>query len=414
MRIVVIGAGVVGVATAYHLVRKGYQVHVIDRSSHPCAGASDVNACLLVPGDSGVWPGPSAPARFLKAMLGKSAGPLSVPARSLPGLSRWGADFLSRSRPGRSAGLTAASLALSRYSVKQLGVILDETSIDIDHFQGGMVFLYPDAAALAAGRRSHADLAALGEDYVHLSPDDLVALDPAYAHVARHLHGALHATSCGSGDCGAFTRLLADRATRDGVTFSLGTKVSGLTFVSGQVSGVRTDAGEITADRVVIAAGHCSPALLDGIARLPLAPVRGYSVTVPILEPATVPRFGGYDDATHTAFARIGNRMRLASVAEFGPPRQPDARFAALREAADRLCPDGALDWSAAVRATGYRPVMSRDLPVIGEGPVRGLFLNTGHGHLGWTQACGSAAMLSDLISGRRPALDPAPFHIAA
>lgn len=415
MRALVIGSGVVGVTTAYGLHSKGFDVEVLESAPFAGAGASNVNAGLLVPGDSTIWPNPSAPRQVLRAITHPNTGALRIHASALPGLIPWGARFLSACLPAKSQHYTKASLALSRYSYAELEAVLAAEGLDISHMRGGMVFLADSSKRLSECRAAHLALEKLGEKYEVLSPQELVELDSGYAHAARTLAGALYSPSCGSADCGSFTRQMASRLQELGVSFRFNTSARKLIVRSGKICAVETDIGFIESDLVVLAAGYSSPRLTNTLFRLPLIPARGYSVTVPISAPSKAPSIGGVDERRHVAFSRLGDRLRATSTAEIGgQSRVPSAKdYSGILDTIEDLFPN-ACDWNKAEYSSGNRPMMPSDVPVISGTPVAGLYLNTGHGHLGWTQSCGSARLLVDLITGARPQISPEPYRLAA
>lgn len=413
MRALVIGAGVVGVTTAFCLHSEGYDVTVVDSASAPGAGASNVNAGLLVPGDSTIWPNPGAPKQIAHAIAFPRKGPLRIHPAALPRLAGWGARFLSACRPEQWRRHSAASLALSRYSYAELRKTLRDLPIDVHHKQSGMVFLFDNLEALAAGRRAHTVLEDLGETYQQLKPHELVALDAGYSHAAGKIAGAIYSSSCGSADCGSFTRQLAKYIEERGVAFSLDNPVVKLDVRGRTIKGAITQRGRLDADLVVLAAGHASPKLTNRLFHLPIVPARGYSVTVPILASHRVPRIGGVDDRSHVAYSRMGDLLRVTSTAEIGAEsRTPTSDdYSAIRTTIERLFPE-TCDWARARYEIGYRPMMPADVPAIGATPIAGLYLNTGHGHLGWTQASGSARLLLDLIKGRPTEINAEQYRL--
>jgi D-amino-acid dehydrogenase len=411
----VIGAGVIGVTTAHSLHKEGYDVTVVEAAADAGLKASNVNAGLLVPADSTIWPHPGAPGQVLSAILHPDHGALRINRAALPGLTRWGLHFIAACRRSTWKANSGASLALSRYSYPHLQALLEGERLQIDHTRHGMLFLSNSKTDLDACLKAHSVLQALGEEYRILSPSELVALDSGYAVAATDLAGAVHAPSSGSGDCGAFTRLLAHRLSEQGVGFLFGTAVRSLLVRERRAIAVATDRGEIAADLIVACGGAASAGIVGGHLRLPMVPARGYSVTLPVIDPTRAPRIGGVDERTHVAFSRLGDRLRATSTAEIGfKARRPGPTdYADIRLTIERLFP-GACDWERATYDFGDRPMMPKDLPVIGPTPIAGLFLNTGHGHLGWTQACGSARLLGDLVTGRKPAIDPEPYRLTA
>jgi len=412
MRICVIGAGVVGVTAAHALADRGHEVEVLEARGMPAAAASGVNAGLLVPGDSLVWGSPAVPGLLVRALLARDPGFLRIRPRAAgPGLVPWGLRFLRECTPARARGNVVAAHALSRYSYDVLERLLAELEIDAGHARRGMLLLYEEERSLEQGLRALDVLAAQGERYRVLSAADVVALDPAYAGAAERLAGAVLSESCGHGDCAAFTGALARRCAEAGVAFSFGRPVRGISLPGHGGVVLATDAGDVAADACVLAAGSWSARLARTAgARVAVMPAKGYAITVPAAPGRRLPQLGGIAADRFVAFSPMGDRLRLTSTAELsGFDESVEARdVAPIRRAAEQLFP-GVLGWGDARLHSGLRPATPSGTPLVG--PLRpGLFVATGHGHLGWTQACGSARLLADLVDGRRPDLDPAPY----
>lgn len=413
MRVVVVGGGVVGITTAYALARRGHTVEVVEREGEVGTGASAVNAGLLVPGDALVWGTPEAPRLLARALTGHGSF-LRVAPGAGPELVPWGLRFLRECTPRRMRDNIAAVHALAAFGYDELRAIFArEPGIATAARGDGMVFLFGTRAALDAGLAARRPLADLGERYDVLTRDELVALDAAFAHAAERVAGAVHAPSCGSADCGAFTRALAQRARALGVALHLGAPVTDLVRDrSGRVTGVRTAAAEHAADVTVLAAGAWTARLARPLGhRLPIIPAKGYALTIPVRDAAGVPRVGGVDEDAHVAFSPMDGALRISSTAEFAglntDLRATDVE--ALRAAAERLFGADALDLAAARPGAGLRPSTPSGRPLIG--PLGdGLLVNAGHGHLGWTQAAGAAQLLVAHLEGDRVPIDPTPY----
>lgn len=410
MRVLVVGAGVIGVTTAHELARRGHDVTVLDRAYEPGRGASDVNAGLLVPGDALAWGTPKAPLLMLDAVMGRSRF-LRVRRGAGGAIVPWGLRFLRECRPARAIANVAALHALCAFSYAELERLLAEERIDASHARNGMLFLFATREGLVEGAAARRMLARLGETYDELTPADLVGLDGAYERAAGRVAGALLARGSGHGDCGAFTRALAERCRALGVTFTLGAGAERLLTERSRVVGAMTSAGPLRAELTVVAAGTWSAALARTAGpRLPIVPSKGYCLTIPPRVGARIPTIGGVDEDAHVAFSPMDGRLRMSSTAEFAgfsaATRPSD--FASIRAAATALFGD-ALDLDAATPGTGFRPSTPSGTPLIG--PLRpGLAVNAGHGHLGWTAAVGSARLLADHLDGRRPPIDASPY----
>lgn len=395
MRIVVFGAGVVGTTTAFYLAERGHEVEVVDRGPGVASGASSANAGLLVPPDSVVWPSPRAPRLLLRA-FGRNDGAISVSRRAGAGLLPWGAHFLRECAPARYRENTRHAHALSAFSYAELAALAVRLDISFEHQRNGMLFLYRRRNDLDAGLRARRPLAGAGERYIAIEPEEVALLDGAYRAAAARIAGVLFAPSAGHGDCVAFTTAVADRCRALGVTFSF-EAVKAVDVRDGRVAGARLSSRTVDADAYVIALGAWSPSLAAtaGV-RLPIVPVRGFAATVPVVKDGAAPTIGGVDEDNHVAYSRMGQSLRLTTAAEFsgyGETSDVSSR-AHLRAVGDSLFP-GALDWTRAEYRSGLRPMTPAGLPRIGPTAVENLYVNSGHGHLGWTQACGSARLLA-------------------
>jgi D-amino-acid dehydrogenase len=411
MRVIVVGAGVVGVATAYYLALDGHEVEVFE-SGDRAAGASGVNAGLLVPGDSVVWATPRAPVTLARSLLGRGHAGIVVRRSAGWSLVPWGARFLRECLPDRNASNVRAAHALSTFSLSEMKGLIGSGAVRFELTANGMLFLFRDERSRTAALAARRQLREVGETYRALSAGDLVALDPAFAATADRYPFALHTPGSASGDCRAFTFELVRLAQALGVAFSERAAVRSIAVSSGRFVSVVTDHGPSAADALVIAAGADSANLARTAGlRLPIEPARGYSATVPIIDSDRVPMIGGVAEDQHVAFSRTSTHLRISSTAEFsGHDRQPDpTAHDSIRRLATLLF-GSAVDWSRATYHSGLRPMTPAGLPLIGPTRVAGLFVNAGHSHLGWTQACGSARLLADQVAGRTPEIDTRPY----
>lgn len=407
MRIAIVGAGLLGVASAYYLAKEGHEILVVDRQSAPARETSFANASLLTPNHSFSWAAPGAPWLLLRSLWQADSG-----LRLKPHLNRqlldWGLRFLRNCTPGRHRANTLAKTRLCFYSMRELDEVTRETGIGWQRGTSGVLYLFRDRHELELADRSLALLREAGAEIGPITWDEVVALEPGLAHARSKFVGALHGTSDEVGDARRFTEALAETCKARGVTFRLSTIIDGLEMAGDRVTALRTASGLIKADAFVLAAGSYSPLLArDAGLHLPIYPVKGYSITAPVGDPEQAPRTGGLDEGTLVAFARLGERVRMTSVAEVGgydTSYRPE-NFAKILATGRELFRDGiALD--RAEHWACLRPATPDGPPIIGPSPVRNLWLNTGHGYLGWTMCCGSARLLADQMSGRQPELD--------
>ncbi|MBU3063944.1 D-amino acid dehydrogenase [Nocardia sp. NEAU-G5] len=411
MRIAVIGAGVVGVATAHALAERGHNVHVYDRRTEVAIDTSASTAGLIAPGHSYAWASPSAPAMLVKSLLGESTS-IRVRPRADADLIRWGLRFLRECTPSRSRTNTLAKLRLAQYSQHLMDELTARIGLRYWQTHTGVLYLYRDAGDLRAAERNSRLLREHGRDQRVLDPQEVVALEPALGHSRFRFAGAIHDTSDGTGDPHRFAVGLAEACRTLGVSFHLGVSITGLETDGSSISRIIGTDGPIHADAFVLAAGPASPLLTRTIGhRIPVYPAKGYSVTATVKDPDRAPATGGIDERTLVAWSRFGGDIRMSATAEFvGYDRgSAPADYAGIVAAGNELFP-GAIDWDTARYRTGLRPMTPDGPPLIGLGRHDNLYYNTGHGHVGWTMACGSARILADLVDERGPDIDPSPY----
>lgn len=413
MRVVVMGGGVVGVATAYYLVRDGHEVEVVERAERLAPDASSGNAGLIAPGHAFSWASPAAPGMLLRSLVGREAA-IRVRPRLDPGLARWGLRFLRECGSARSKANTLAAFRLCDYSQELLHELVHEERLDYGPVSKGVLYVYRDPHGLERDFERSRILRELGREQNVLDPDACIALEPALAGARDRLAGAILDPNDESGDCERFTNELADRCRARGVRFRLGTTVSALEADGTHVTGVVTAAGVLRADGYVLALGVDSPALARTVGqRLPVYPAKGYSATFPIRSEDHPPAHGGVDEATLVAWSNLGDRLRMSSTAEFaGYDRGHTERdFANIARLARELLP-GAADYAAGEHRACLRPLTPGGPPLIGLGRYPNLLVNTGHGHSGWAMACGSGKLGADLLAGQPPEIDVRGFDV--
>lgn len=411
MKIGVIGAGVVGVATAHALAARGHEVHVYDRRPEVASDTSASTAGLIAPGHSYAWASPSAPRMLLRSLLGEDTS-IRLKPRADVELLRWGLRFLRECTPTRSRANTLAKLRLAVYSQRLTDELSHREGLQYHHTSNGVLYLYRDAADLLAAERNSMLLREHGRAQKVLDTEQMMAVEPALKHSHARFAGAIHDTSDATGDPQRFAIGLAEACRRLGVQFHLSTTISALATDGSSVTSISTTNGTINLDIVVVAAGAASPLLTRSIGvRIPVYPAKGYTLTAAIKDPERAPIVGGIDEKSLVAWSRFGGDIRMSATAEFvGYDRSSTpADYAGIIAAGNELFP-GAIDWDSARYRTGLRPMTPDGPPLIGLGRHDNLYFNTGHGHVGWTMACGSARMLADLIDGRHPDIDPTPY----
>ncbi len=411
MKVLVLGAGVVGTASAWYLARAGHEVTVVDRQPGAGLETSFANGGQISVSHAEPWANPHVLPKVVR-WLGREDAPLLFRWRLDPALFRWGLSFLQECLPGRTRANVRSIVALALYSRSRLQALRRELAIDYDALQQGILHLYTDGEELATAHEAARLMQSFGLDREPVGADRCVAIEPALAAARPLLAGGDYTASDESGDAHKFTRGLAERCAEAGVAFHYGATVERIAVAGGKVAGVvarNGQAGELlTADAYVLALGSYSPLLAKPLGlHLPVYPAKGYSVTLTLGEDSVAPTVSLTDDGHKLVFSRLGNRLRVAGTAEFtGYDTGLNAvRCAALlrrtRELFPELRPVGEPEfWS------GLRPATPSNVPLVGRSSLPNLWLNTGHGTLGWTMACGSGAALADLVSGRVPEPD--------
>jgi D-amino-acid dehydrogenase len=407
MRIIVLGSGVVGVATAYYLAAEGHEVVVLDRQPKAGLETSHANAGLIAPGHVYAWASPRAP-KILLQSLWRSDSALKFRLRADPRLWFWSLRFLANCTTARNQANTLRKLSLCLYSQAELTQLARDAGIDYDAIRAGLLYLFREPAHFETGQANMRLLQDHGLDLQAIDPARIAALEPALAAAQGKFAGAIYAPSDESGDCLKFTQGLADAAAKRGVEFKMEHLVRRLERRGDRVAGVLTDKGRVEGDAYVLALGSYSPLLARPLGLdLPIYPVKGYSLTLPIAEPAAAPRIGGVDEAHLVAYATLGDRLRLTATADFaGYDTSYEAtHFAGMLRVARELFPHAAAydkpDYWACLR-----PMTPDGPPIIGRCKLTNLYLNTGQGHMGWTMAAGCSRIVADLIAGRAPAID--------
>jgi D-amino-acid dehydrogenase len=412
MKVLVLGAGVLGTTTAWYLSEQGHEVTVVDRGEGAgletsFANGGQVSVCHAEP-----WANPGAPLQILQ-WLRRDDSPLLFRLRMDPAQWLWGLKFLWECRADRTRENIGQIVKLSLYSRAMLQQLRAATGIEYDAMTRGILHYYTDAGVFAGAVEAASLMNAHGLDREVKTADEAVAIEPALAHSRAKIVGATYTATDESGDAYKFTCELARMCAARGVTFRYGHFVEAIGLHTDKIVGVvvRRDFGEdemLTADAYVVALGSYSPLLTGPIGLyLPIYPAKGYSASIDIVDASRAPTVSLTDDEAKIVFTRLGNRMRVAGTAElsgYSTDLNP-VRCEALTRRAQEIFP-GAADYAHATFWTGLRPSTPSNVPLVGATKYPNLFLNTGHGTLGWTMACGSSRALADIISGKKPEVD--------
>ena len=409
MRVLILGSGVIGVTSAWYLARAGHEVIVVDREGGPALGTSFANAGQISPGYASPWAAPGVPLKAIKWMFQEHA-PLTIKPDGTLFQLQWMWQMLQNCTADRYAVNKERMVRLAEYSRDCIRALRADTGISYEGRQQGTLQVFRTDAQLEAASRDIAVLEEAGVPYELLSREELAASEPALDAVGHKLAGGLRLPNDETGDCQLFTERLAAMAESIGVQFIYNRSIDGLLTQGDAVTGAIVEGQPMMADAVVVALGSWSTPfvkhVLPGLSNLPVYPLKGFSITVPLTDASKSPVSTVLDETYKVAITRFDDRIRVGGMAQIvGYDRSLDPnKRRTLEHVVNDLFP-GAGDVSRATFWTGLRPMTPDSTPVVGPAGIRGLWLNTGHGTLGWTMACGSGQLLSDLVSGTRPAI---------
>ncbi|TCS64112.1 D-amino acid dehydrogenase [Varunaivibrio sulfuroxidans] len=407
MKVIVLGAGVVGTSTAYFLAKAGMDVHVIDRQEGVARETSFANGGQIAANHAEPWAAPSVLPKALK-WLGRTDAPLLYHLRLDPSLWAWTLKFLANCTPGRERRNTVRTLRIALYSRTILQRLRRETAIEYDHLARGILNIFHTPKSFSAGARAADVMSELGCERRTLDRGACLDLEPALRFSDAPFVGGTWSPHDESGDCFLFTQRIGEMAQKEGARFHFGTTVTRLLAKGNRVGGVETATGVETADAYVLSLGSYSRKIAQDMGlNLPIYPAKGYSVSIPIENDEGAPMVSITDDAHKLVLSRLGGIFRIAGTAEFAgydttidPVRARQTLDAGLHLFPRAGSRDRGEYW------TGLRPVTPDSVPLLGRSPIENLYLNTGHGTLGWTMAAGSGRVIADLIGGRRPEID--------
>ncbi|RQZ10755.1 D-amino acid dehydrogenase [Burkholderia sp. Bp9031] len=405
MRVVILGSGVVGVASAYYLARAGHEVTVIDREAGPALETSFANAGQISPGYAAPWAAPGVPLKAVKWMFEKHA-PLAIRLDGTRFQLQWMWQMLRNCTAERYAVNKGRMVRLAEYSRDCLQALRADTGIQYEGRTGGTLQLFRTQQQLDGAAKDIAVLQEANVPFELLSPAELKNAEPALAAVSHKLTGGLRLPGDETGDCQLFTTRLAALAESLGVKFRYNTPIDALAIAGGKIAGVQCGSETVRADAYVVALGSYSTSFISNLMKIPVYPLKGYSITAPIVNETAAPVSTVLDETYKIAITRFDQRIRVGGMAEIVgfDKNLRAARRETLEMCVNDLFPGGG-DTSKATFWTGLRPMTPDGTPIVGRTPVSNLFLNTGHGTLGWTMSCGSGQLLADLISGKKPAI---------
>ncbi|CAM5767736.1 D-amino acid dehydrogenase [Labrys miyagiensis] len=407
MKVAILGSGVIGVTSAYYLAKAGHEVVVLDRQSGPALETSFANAGEVSPGYASPWAAPGIPQKAIRWLLMKHA-PLILRPKADPAMVAWVWQMLLNCTAERYAVNKGRMVRLAEYSRDKLIELRAATGLRYDERMQGTLQLFRTQKQLDGIGKDVEVLKRDGVPFEVLDPDGCIASEPALAKVRELICGGLRLPNDETGDCYKFTVALTELAKELGVQFRYDTHVQQLRFTSDRIEGVQTAAGLEQADIYIAAFGSYTPALVKPLGlQVPVYPVKGYSLTIPIVDESRAPVSTIMDETYKIAITRLGDRIRVGGMAEisgFSKDLPPPRRDTLAQSVTDLFGGAGNLD--AATFWSGLRPMTPDGTPVIGKTRFSNLLLNTGHGTLGWTMACGSGQVIADIASGRKPDIE--------
>ncbi len=414
MRVCVLGAGVIGVTTAYFLAQEGHEVTVIDRAPSVGLETSFANGGQISVSHSDPWASPQNLRKVLR-WLGDPDAPLAFKFSADPALWRWLGLFLRNCTSHRAVINAERMLRVAQYSQAIRNQLIADTDLEHNQQSSGILHVYRDPTSYDEAVMRAERTTELGCKRVPVSIPQALEIEPALSDVAPDLAGVIYAPDDQSGDAHQFTDQLGAVCRQAGVAFQFETTIERIDVDNGRVRGVITDKGRVDADAIVVALGSYAPLILKPLGiRLPVYPAKGYSVTLPVGEDHIAPTTALIDDEHKIVYSRLGNRLRAAGLAETVgyDTNIHEARAKLVLKHVLNLFPHAG-DASDVEYWTGLRPQTPDSVPILGETPIRGLYLNAGHGTLGWTMAAGSGRIIADIIAERSPEIDTSDLGLA-
>ncbi|TFH88209.1 D-amino acid dehydrogenase [Billgrantia azerbaijanica] len=415
MKVMILGSGVVGVTSAYYLDRQGHEVTVVDRQPSPAMETSYGNAGQVSFGFSSPWAAPGIPQKAMKWLFQEHA-PLKIQPKLDSTMARFMLQMFGNCSAERYAVNKERMVRVAEHSRACIDALRADTGIRYEDRQRGLLQLFRSEAQVEAVGKDMAVLERCGVRHRLLDAKAIAEVEPALARVPGKFVGGLHLPDDQTGDCYLFTNRLAEHCReRLGVDFRFNVAIQRLKRVAGRIESVVTSDGELTADAYVVCLGSYSPFLVKDMGiKLPIYPVKGYSLTVPVTDDGGAPQSTVMDETFKVAISRFDDRIRVGGTAELAAYSLEllEQRRATISMVVRDVFPEGG-DVANAEFWTGLRPMTPDSTPIIGATRIDNLWLNTGHGTLGWTMSCGSAQLLADLVDGRQPAIDPSGLDVS-
>lgn len=400
------GAGLAGVTAAFELLEDGHDVTVIDRQPGPARETSFANAGLVAPGHAFAWGSPNAPKVLLKSLFEKGQ-PLRYRLRFDPAMWRWSLKFLRECTSDKARINTERKHRLCRYAQLALQDVVNRTGVNYDGARNGLLYLYRKDESFERGIENMKIMIDAGHELEEIDGERAAEIDPALEPTKCEIAGGFYAPTDESGDAEKFTSALASLCEKRGARFRYETTVTGIRTEGDRIEEIDTNKGAMKADLYMMALGAFSPLIAKWLGEtVSVYPVKGYSATLPINGANNPPTIGGIDEDNLFAYVRMGDRVRLTAVAEFAgyDTSHKPSDFSSMLKAAKELLPNAG-DYDRPSYWACLRPMTPEGTPILGKGRHENLYYNTGHGHMGWTMACGTARITADLIAGRRPDL---------
>ncbi len=416
MKITIIGAGIVGVTTSYFLAKHGYEVEVLERQEGPALETSFANAGMITPSMADPWNSPGILTTLVKN-IGRKDSAFLLRLNALPSLIGWGLSFLLNSNKKTFLKNTHLSAGLSCYSLQVLKELRAELGLEYEQRETGSLKVFRDKGSMDKYAKISSYLEQYDMRFKMVYGTEILKIEPSLEPVIDELCGAIFYPDDEAGNAYKFTCEVAKAAEKEGVKFRYGVSAEKLNMVDDAIFGISTNEGDVKADKYILCTGSFSPILAQGVGiDIPVRPVKGYSISVPLNGWNKGPIMPIVDDGFHAAITPLGNILRVAGTAEFAgyDDRLDQDRINNLYELLEEIYPN----FGAAVKREyvnewcGFRPMSADGVPFIGKTPIENLFVNTGHGPLGWTMASGCAKMLCDIVTDVTPKLDPYSYRL--